>query len=74
MSFSIRVYMNPDATEKTPENTLTAWYGSLQWVNELVEAGKLIQTRFDYFPSLYRGSAHDLLPLLAASDQGRMQG
>lgn len=42
MSFSIRVYMNPDATEKTPGSTLAIWVTSSLWaVDGLVEAGKL---------------------------------
>ena len=67
MSFRTRVYMNPDVENVRGENTLAVWDARWpQWVDDLLEAGKLTQSRSDYFPSLYRGLARDLLPILPA--------
>lgn len=67
MSFQIRIYMHPDVEAVRGVNTLALWEGRLQWVDELAKAGKLTQTRSDNFPSLYRGSARDILPMLPAN-------
>ncbi|WP_425914041.1 hypothetical protein [Pseudomonas sp. GWSMS-1] len=75
MSFWITVYRNPDEEERNVENILASWEGSLhRWVDaldDLMKAGKLTQTRSDYFPSLYRGLARDLLPILPANRKPR---
>lgn len=56
MSYQIRIYMHPDVESVRGENTLALWEaGWPRWVDELAEAGKLMQTRSDNFPSLYRG-------------------
>ena len=68
MSFQIRIYMHPDVESARGENTLALWEARWpQWVNELAEAGKLTRTRSDNFPSLYRGAASDILPMLPAN-------
>ena len=70
MSFWITVYLNPDADDRNAENTLASWEGSLhRWhaLDDLLEAGKLTQSRSDNFPSLYRGLASDILPMLPAN-------
>ena len=67
MSFWITVYLNPDDEDRNAENTLASWEGSLhRWhaLDDLLEAGKLTQSRSDNFPSLYRGLARDVLPIL----------
>lgn len=67
MSFWITVYLNPDADDRNAENTLASWEGPLHSWNgfkDLIAAGKLTQTRADFFPSLYRGLACDVLPIL----------
>jgi len=57
MSFRTRVYMNPDVENVRGENTLAVWDARWpQWVDDLLEAGKLTQSRSDNFPSLYRGA------------------
>lgn len=70
MSFWITVYLNPDDEDRKAENTLVSWEGNLySWadaLDDLIKAGKLTQTRSDYFPSLYRGLARDVLPILPA--------
>lgn len=69
MSFWVRVYLHPeDPNAYGTENTLVSWHtrGTLRWADELVEAGKLTQTRHDYFPCRYVGLARDLLPALPA--------
>jgi hypothetical protein len=75
MSFWITVYLNPDEEERNAENTLASWEGSLhRWeyaLDDLIKAGKLTQMRADYFPSLYRGLARDLLPILPANRKPR---
>jgi len=75
MSFWTTVYLNPDEEERRAENTLASWECSLlRWGNaldDLMKAGKLTQTRSDYFPSLYRGLARDLLPILPANRKPR---
>ena len=46
MSYQVRVYMHPDVEAVRGENTLAVWETRWpQWVDELTEAGKLIQTR-----------------------------
>ena len=75
MSFSLTVYKNPDDTENKRENILAAWDGwPHRWsaLDDLIKAGKLTQTRSDNFPSLYRGLARDLLPVLPADRQLRI--
>ena len=68
MSFRTRVYMNPDVENVRGENTLAVWDARWpQWVDDLLEAGKLTQSRSDNFPSLYRGLASDILPMLPAN-------
>lgn len=68
MSYQVRVYMHPDVEAVRGENTLAVWETRWpQWVDELTEAGKLTQTRSDKFPSLYRGTASDILPMLPAN-------
>lgn len=71
MSFLTRVYMHPDVEAVQGENTLAAWDARWpEWVDDLLEAGKLTQSRSDNFPSLYRGLASDILPMLPP-DRGR---
>lgn len=68
MSYQIRIYMHPDVESVRGANTLALWEaGWPRWVDELAEAGKLMQTRSDNFPSLYRGAASDILPMLPAN-------
>ena len=68
MSFLTRVYMHPDVEAVQGENTLAAWDARWpEWVDDLLEAGKLTQSRSDCFPSLYRGLASDILPMLPAN-------
>lgn len=68
MSYQVRVYMHPDVEAVRGANTLAVWETRWpQWVDELTEAGKLTQTRSDNFPSLYRGTASDILPMLPAN-------
>ena len=68
MSFRTRVYMNPDVENVRGENTLAVWDARWPpWVDDLLEAGKLTQSRSDNFPSLYRGLASDILPMLPAN-------
>lgn len=59
MSFWITVYRNPDEEERNAENTLATWEGSLhRWgdvLDDLMKAGKLTQTRSDYFPTCTGG-------------------
>lgn len=65
MSYLTRVYMHPDVEAVQGENTLAAWDARWpEWVDDLLEAGKLTQSRSDNFPSLYRGLARDVLPIL----------
>ena len=67
MTFWVTVYLNPDDEDRNAENTLASWEGSLhRWhaLDDLLEAGKLTQSRSDNFPSLYRGLASDILPML----------
>ena len=70
MSFWVSVYLNPDNDDRNAENVLASWdTGLVRWgsvLDDLVKAGKLTQTRADYFPTLYRGLARDVLPILPA--------
>ena len=69
MTFWVTVYLNPDDEDRNAANTLASWEGSLhRWhaLDDLLQAGKLTQTRSDYFPTLYRGLARDVLPILPA--------
>lgn len=66
MSWWIRVYREPGERE----DTLAVWEsGAYRWAEKLTEAGKLTQTRAGGYPSEYRGSAADLLPLLQELEQ-----
>ena len=68
MSFLVCVHMHPDVEAVRGEHTLALWEaGWPQWVDDLLEAGKLTQSRSDNFPSLYRGLASDILPMLPAN-------
>lgn len=68
MSFLVSVHMHPDVEAVRGEHTLALWEaGWPQWVDDLLEAGKLTQSRSDNFPSLYRGLASDILPMLPAN-------
>ena len=65
MSYLVSVHMHPDVEAIRGEHTLAIWEaGWPQWVDDLLEAGKLTQSRSDNFPSLYRGLARDVLPIL----------
>ena len=65
MSFLVSVHMHPDVEAVRGEHTLALWEaGWPQWVDDLLEAGKLTQSRSDNYPSLYRGLASDILPML----------
>jgi len=70
MSFWASVYINPDDDDRNGDNTIASWETRLiHWdsvLDELVKAGKLTQCRSDYFPSVYRGLARDVLPILPA--------
>lgn len=66
MSWWIRVYVEPGERE----DTLAVWEsGAYRWAEKLTEAGKLTQTKAGGYPSEYRGSAADLLPLLQELEQ-----
>lgn len=60
--------MHPDVEVVRGENTLAVWETRWpDWVDDLLEAGKLTQSRSDTFPSLYRGIARNILPMLPAN-------
>lgn len=69
---SLHARLSP-SEEDTQENLLACWDTDLflfplaDKLAEMVEAGKAKQTKFDYYPCAYSGSAGDLLPLLLQS-------
>lgn len=66
MSWWIRVYSEPGERD----DTLACWEADDgRWLTEMVAAGKLQQLKRGGYPSLYRGAASELLPILQALDK-----